>query len=235
MLVPASAGRAPSDWQPRAREWGGADLDQQSAHETITGLSGAEDHFAVGLDVTDVAVVQKAVAATVDRFGGLDVLINVAGGDTAHPEFEDTDDETWLGMINLNLLGVVRCCRAAIPHLRRSTEGPAIVTIGSINALMALGSEPYSSAKAGLGALTLNLAAQLGPSGIRVNLIAPGTIRTPVWDGQPGGADRYAGSYPLQRVGEPGCGCRGRISCFFRCSADNRPNSGRRRRPALDL
>jgi meso-butanediol dehydrogenase / (S,S)-butanediol dehydrogenase / diacetyl reductase len=138
-------------------------------------------------------------------------------------------------MINLNLLGVVRCCRAAIPHLRRSSQGPAIVTIGSINALMALGSEPYSSAKAGLGALTLNLAAQLGPSGIRVNLIAPGTIRTPVWDGQPGGADRYAGSYPLQRVGEPGCGCRGRISCFFRCSADNRPNSGRRRRPALDL
>jgi meso-butanediol dehydrogenase/(S,S)-butanediol dehydrogenase/diacetyl reductase len=183
---------------------GCADLDQQSAQKTITGLSGAEDHFAVGLDVTDVAVVQKAVAATVDRFGGLDVLINVAGGDTAHPEFEDTDDETWLGMINLNLLGVVRCCRAAIPHLRRSSQGPAIVTIGSINALMALGSEPYSSAKAGLGALTLNLAAQLGPSGIRVNLIAPGTIRTPVWHDQPGGADRYAGSYPLQRVGEPG-------------------------------
>ena len=183
---------------------GCADLDQQSAHETIAGLSSPDQHLAVRLDVTDAALVQEALAATVDHFGSLDVLVNVAGGDTAHPDFERTDDETWFEMINLNLLGVVRCCRAAIAHLRRSTQGPAIVTIGSINALMALGSEPYSSAKAGLGALNLNLAAQLAPSGIRVNLITPATIRTPVWDDQPGGADRYASSYPLKRVGEPG-------------------------------
>jgi NAD(P)-dependent dehydrogenase (short-subunit alcohol dehydrogenase family) len=180
-----------------------ADLDQDSAHETIAGLSDPDHHFAVGLDVTDVAVVEEVVTSTADHFGGLDVLVNVAGGDTEHPEFEHTDDETWFKMIDLNLLGVVRCCRAAIPHLRRSTQGPAIATIGSINALMALGSEPYSSAKAGLGVLTLNLAAQLAPSGIRVNLVAPGTIRTPVWDDQPGGADRFAAVYPLKRVGEP--------------------------------
>jgi NAD(P)-dependent dehydrogenase (short-subunit alcohol dehydrogenase family) len=75
--------------------------------------------------------------------------------------------------------------------------------ISSVNALTGIGSEPYSSAKAGLGSLTQNLAVSLGPDGVRVNAIAPGTVRTRVWDGQPGGADRMAPLYPLGRVGEP--------------------------------
>ena len=67
----------------------------------------------------------------------------------------------WTRVLELNLLGVVRCCRAAIPYLRRSTMSPAIVTVSSINAFTALGSEAYSSAKAGLTSLTGNLAASL--------------------------------------------------------------------------
>lgn len=59
-------------------------------------------------------------------------------------------------MFELNLLGVVRCCRAAIPHLRRSTKSSEIVTVTSINGLTAIGSEPYSAAKAGAGSLTTN-------------------------------------------------------------------------------
>ena len=80
---------------------------------------------------------------------------------------------------------------------------PAIVTVSSINAFTALGSESYSSAKAGLTSLTGNLAASLARDGIRVNAVAPGTIRTRVWDGQEGGADRLEPLYPLGRVGEP--------------------------------
>src|SRR5215218_7410355 len=106
-------------------------------------------------------------------------------------------------MLDLNLLGAVRCCRAAIPRLRQSRRGPAIVLVSSVNALTTLGSEPYSSAKAGLGPLAGNLAASLAPEGIRVNAVAPGTIRTPVWDGQPEGADLLRPLYPLGRVGEP--------------------------------
>ena len=64
---------------------------------------------------------------------------------------------------------------------------PAIVTVSSINAFTALGSEPYSSAKAGLTSLTGNLAASLARDGIRVNAVAPGTIRTRVWDAQVAG------------------------------------------------
>ena len=94
-------------------------------------------------------------------------------------------------------------CRAAIPFLRRSDRAPAIVTVSSINAYVPLGSEPYSSAKAGLTALTKNLAIYLAPEGIRVNAVAPGTIRTRVWDSQEGGAERMKPLYPLGRVGEP--------------------------------
>ena len=180
-----------------------ADLNEEAARDVMAGLPDANRHLVVGMDVTDRAVVEEAFSAVAAHFGGLDVLVNVAGGDTEHPDFEHTEDAVWLDMVDLNLLGVVRCCRAAIRLLRGSTCQPAIVTVSSINALTALRSEPYSSAKAGLTALTFNLAAQLAPQ-IRVNTVAPGTIRTPVWNSQPGGADRLAGLYPLRRVGEPG-------------------------------
>ena len=97
----------------------------------------------------------------------------------------------------------MRCCRAAVPHLRRGGFGSSIVSISSVNALTALGSEAYSAAKAGLLSLTSNLSASLARDGIRVNAVAPGTIRTRVWDDQEGGADRMRPMYPLGRVGEP--------------------------------
>jgi meso-butanediol dehydrogenase/(S,S)-butanediol dehydrogenase/diacetyl reductase len=181
-----------------------ADLDQTAAQQVAEGLTHTDRrHLAVWLDVSDVASVERAFADASSELGGIDVLINVAGGDTQHGTFEETTDQVWVRMIDLNLLGVVRCCRAAIPHLRRSTNSPAIVNVSSINAFAAFGSEPYSSAKAGIGALTINLAASLAADGIRVNTVAPATIRTRNWEGQEGGADRLRHIYPLGRVGEP--------------------------------
>ncbi|GAB3746891.1 SDR family NAD(P)-dependent oxidoreductase [Microlunatus parietis] len=181
------------------------DLDEAAARAVADDLPrvAAGDHVAYRLDVTDPDSVARAVDLAAAAQGGLDILVNVAGGDTLHGAFEETDDAVWSRMLDLNLLGVVRCCRAAVPHLRRSTRGPSIVTITSINGLTALGSEPYSAAKAGLTSLTGNLAASLARDGIRVNAVAPATIRTRVWDEQPGGADRLRGLYPLGRVGEP--------------------------------
>ncbi len=181
-----------------------ADIDQTAARQVASSLSHEEQRqVAVRLDVTDVSSVERAVADAASELGGIDVLINVAGGDTDHGAFVETTDEVWIRMIELNLLSVVRCCRAAIPHLRRSAKSPAIVNVSSVNALAALGSEPYSSAKAGIGALTINLAASLAADGIRVNTVAPATIRTRNWEGQEGGADRLRHLYPLGRVGEP--------------------------------
>lgn len=177
-----------------------ADLDEQAAVEVAEGLDG-QNHRGVALDVTQPDSVDQAIRAAATR--GLDVLVNVAGGDTQHGSFEDTDDDVWRRMLELNLIGLARCCRAAAPYLRRSSNHPAIVNVGSVNGLTALGSEPYSAAKAGVVSLTANLALTLGPDRVRVNAVAPGTIRTRVWDDQDGGADRMQPLYPLGRVGEP--------------------------------
>jgi len=181
------------------------DLDEGAAHDVVSQLEqvGDRPHLAVHMDVTDRSSVDEAIGRAAGELGQIDTLVNVAGGDVAHGTFDDTDDELWTRVLELNLLGVVRCCRAAIPHLRRSTMSPAIVTVSSVNAFTALGSEAYSSAKAALTSLTGNLAASLGHEGIRVNAVAPGTIRTRVWDSQAGGADRLQPLYPLGRVGEP--------------------------------
>jgi meso-butanediol dehydrogenase / (S,S)-butanediol dehydrogenase / diacetyl reductase len=180
-----------------------ADLDQDTARQVAETLTHENRrHLALWLDVTDRSAVEQAFANAASRFGGIDIVVNVAGGDTDHGTFEETKDEVWVRMLELNLLGVVRCCRAAIAHLRRS-KSPAIVNVSSINALTALGSEPYSSAKAGIGSLTANLAASLAADGIRVNAVAPATIRTRNWDRVEGGADRLRSLYPLGRVGEP--------------------------------
>ncbi|MFC7497350.1 MULTISPECIES: SDR family NAD(P)-dependent oxidoreductase [unclassified Nocardioides] len=180
-----------------------SDLDPDLARAVADGLPARAGRMALGIDVTDRESVDGGVARVADELGGVDVVVNVAGGDLPHGVFEETDDETWTTLLDLNLTGVARVCRAAIPFLRRSPRSPAIVTVSSINGQAALGSEPYSSAKAGLTALTANLARYLAVDGVRVNAVAPGTIRTGVWDGQEGGADRMLPLYPLGRVGEP--------------------------------
>lgn len=178
------------------------DLDaaERVAHEVI-GFGGAAT--AVPCDVTDRSSVDAGIAASVERFGGLDVLVNTAGGDRPNPPFHEADDEMWERLIDFNLTSVMRCVRAALPHLLGSRFGGNVVTIGSVNGLAAFSGYPYSAAKAGLGSLTRNLAAEYGRQGLRFNLIAPGTIHTRVWDDQPGALDWLTKLYPLGRVGEP--------------------------------
>lgn len=176
-----------------------ADKDLDSARAVASELG--ERAFAIGCDVTDRASVDQVVEFAVTACGGLHVLIGVAGGTYAHPEIlTGISDEEWAWEMDLNLGGAMRCIRAAAPHL---AAGAAIVLVSSVNGLRAFGEEAYSSAKAGLSVLACNLAVKLGPSGVRINVVAPGTVRTRVWDSQ-GGPDRLAPMYPLGRVGEPG-------------------------------
>lgn len=179
------------------------DLDGDAARSVAGELEliGGVEHLALAADLTDRSAVDAAIAAVADRFGRIDTLVNVAGAGVAEPDFEGSDDAVFHRMFDLNFVGAVRVCRAALPGLRGS-ERPAIVVVSSVNGLMALGSEAYSAAKAALSSLTVNLAGRYGPEGIRVNAVAPGTIRTRVWDHQ-GGADQHAHMYPLGRVGEP--------------------------------
>ncbi|MGN6159209.1 MAG: SDR family NAD(P)-dependent oxidoreductase [Devosia sp.] len=159
---------------------------------------------ATSCDITDASSVDGSFARMGERFGRLDVLVNTAGGDWIEPAaFEDITDELWTKKLDLNLSGIFRCIRAALPSLIAAGPGSSVVSIGSVNGTIALSGYPYSAAKAGLEMLTKTLAAKYGPKGVRFNLITPGTIRTRVWDGREDRLVSLAGMYPLGRVGEP--------------------------------
>jgi NAD(P)-dependent dehydrogenase (short-subunit alcohol dehydrogenase family) len=171
------------------------DVDAEAAAKTAGGLR-AEGLAAEAYpcDVGDRASVESAVAHAVDTLGSLDVLVNNAYGCTPDvPLFEDYPDDTWARDLDLTLTGAYRCCRAALPHLVASGRG-AIVSIGSVNGLQDFGNHAYSAAKAGLVSLTRTLAGHAGPRGVRVNLVAPGTVRTPGWAGRGRSSTRWPAS-----------------------------------------
>lgn len=182
------------------------DLDREAAERVaaeVTGSIEGSTAFALTCDVTSRESVDASVAASMARFGQLDVLVNTAGGGAAEPPFPEADDSLWQQQLDLNLMGTMRCIRAALPHLLASPHGGNVVSIGSVNGLSAFGGYPYSAAKAGLQSLTQNFAAEYGRQGLRFNLVAPGSIRTRVWDNQPDSLARLRAMYPLGRVGEP--------------------------------
>jgi 2-keto-3-deoxy-L-fuconate dehydrogenase len=133
-------------------------------------------------DVTDDAVVREAVADVIERFGGLDILVNCAGIG-AQGGVEANSDEEWHHVFDVNVLGMVRVTRACLPALRASTSA-VIVNIGSIAGTTGIPDRAlYSATKGGVLALTLAMAADLLPEGIRVAAVNPGTADTP-WVGR---------------------------------------------------
>ncbi|MCY1144977.1 SDR family NAD(P)-dependent oxidoreductase [Actinoplanes sp. Pm04-4] len=138
----------------------------------------------VGLrcDVTDDASVRAAVAAAAEQFGGLDVVVNNAGIG-AQGTVEDNDDAEWARVFDVNVQGMVRVSRAALPHLRQSSHA-AIVNTCSVAATAGLPSRAlYSATKGAVQSLTLAMAADHLSEGIRVNCVNPGTADTP-WIGR---------------------------------------------------
>lgn len=129
-------------------------------------------------DVGDRESVEAAVEAVARTFGGIDVVINNAGiGATG--TVADNDDEDWLRVLDVNVVGMVRVSAAALPHLRRS-KAAAIVNIGSIAATHGLPQRAlYSASKGAVDALTRAMAADHLREGIRVNCVNPGTADTP--------------------------------------------------------
>ncbi|MFF3914122.1 SDR family NAD(P)-dependent oxidoreductase [Streptomyces sp. NPDC001852] len=133
-------------------------------------------------DVTDDASVRTAVERAAEDLGGLDVLVNNAGIG-AQGTVEDNDDAEWRHVFDVNVLGMVRTARAALPHLRRSAHA-AIVNTCSIAATAGLPRRVlYSATKGAVYSLTLAMAADHLREGIRVNCVNPGTADTP-WIGR---------------------------------------------------
>jgi NAD(P)-dependent dehydrogenase (short-subunit alcohol dehydrogenase family) len=143
------------------------------------GSQGAvEGRLAVVCDVSDDASVRAAVARVVEELGGLDVVVNNAGIGAAGTVADNADDE-WHRVLDVNVLGIVRVTRAALPHLRASSAA-AVVNTCSIAATAGLPQRAlYSASKGAVLALTRAMAADHLREGIRVNCVNPGTADTP--------------------------------------------------------
>jgi NAD(P)-dependent dehydrogenase (short-subunit alcohol dehydrogenase family) len=154
--------------------------------------------------VADIAS-PEAVTAAFAGFGDIDVLINNAGI-SRHPTLAATDPAGWEEDIAANLNGAYTCAHAVLPQMAARRSG-AIVSVGSVNGLMALGDPAYSAAKAGLIAMTKAIAMEYGRHGIRANIVLPGTVRTPLWEARqakdPDVLKQLERWYPLGRIVEP--------------------------------
>ena len=156
-------------------------------------------------DVTNAADVEDMVGAARETFGAVDVLVNNAAKAT-DADFLDVSEEAWDEDVAIALKGSFLCSQAVLADMTEKRSG-VILNISSVNALAYFGNEAYSAAKAGILNLTRSLAVRYGPFGVRVNAIAPGTLRTPAWEQRrqkdPDVFDRVAKWYPLGRIGEP--------------------------------
>jgi meso-butanediol dehydrogenase/(S,S)-butanediol dehydrogenase/diacetyl reductase len=181
-----------------------ADTDLPSATATAEqirdrGYSAAAQQ----VDVTDRARVIAAVAWTKEHLGPVDILVNNAAVYSDTPLL-DLTEEAWDRDVDVTLKGSFFCAQAVLPDMQSRGKG-AIVNLGSVNGFQYLGGDAYSAAKAGLVGLTRTLAVSYGKYGVRANMVAPGTIRTPAWDlrqsRNPSVLDELVKWYPLGRIG----------------------------------
>ncbi len=156
-------------------------LLQRGAQVAVLDLStqGApEGALAIACNVTDSRSVDAAIAAVIDAYGQLDILVSNAGigavGDVAANE-----DAQWAHVLDVNVIGMARVARAALPHLRRSAHAAIVNTCSAVAFLGVRQRALYSASKGAIEALTLAMAADHVREGIRVNAVAPGTTMTP--------------------------------------------------------
>jgi NAD(P)-dependent dehydrogenase (short-subunit alcohol dehydrogenase family) len=174
-------------------------IDRQSAPPGTLGFTA---------DMKRTSEVNAAIAAAANALGGIDGLAYCAGIDLQAP-LSDTADEAWEQVIDVNLTGAMRACRAALPHL--SAQGGSIVLVSSGAGLSPLRHRTaYCASKAGLNMLAKTLAMELAPDRIRVNALCPGAVETGLFrSGFNGIADQDAAlaevkaRYALKRVAEP--------------------------------
>ena len=159
--------------------------------------------LALGADLRVTSEVQALVQTAERELGFLGVLVNNAGV-AGQKLFTELTDEEWEEMISVHLGGTFRCCRAVLPRMLRRHEG-SILNISSMWGQTGGSCEVhYSAAKAGVIGLTRALAKEVAPSGVTVNCIAPGVIRTPMLDGfTEAELDELADRTPLGRLGTP--------------------------------
>jgi NAD(P)-dependent dehydrogenase (short-subunit alcohol dehydrogenase family) len=164
------------------------------------------DALAIAADATDIAATKAAVAQAAKKFGKLDIVFANAGIPGQTP-LGGTTLEAFEQVIRTNLTGVFFTVQAAVPYLN---DGASIILNGSvISVLGSPGYSAYAASKAGVRAMARVMASELSPRGIRVNVVAPGAARTPIWNGAAPTPEAFAAldkrisrTIPLGRLGE---------------------------------
>jgi 3-hydroxybutyrate dehydrogenase len=162
-----------------------ADLNADAANATAAEIRAAGGKaIGVAMDVTSEEGVNAGVAATVSAFGGVDILVSNAGIQIVHP-IEDFSYADWKKMMAIHVDGAFLTTRACIPHMYKSGRGGSIIYMGSVHSKEAsVLKAPYVTAKHGLIGLAKVVAKEGGPHGVRVNVICPGFVRTPLVEKQ---------------------------------------------------
>jgi NAD(P)-dependent dehydrogenase (short-subunit alcohol dehydrogenase family) len=162
--------------------------------------------IAVRADVGDIAQMETAVKKAADALGGLDIVFANAGIGGNTP-LGGAKPEEFEAVIRTNLTGVFFTFQAALPYLR---DGASLILNGSVHATLGVpGWSAYAASKAAVRAMARNLASELSPRGIRVNIVVPGAAKTPIWDRVASNAQaraaleaNLAAGIPLGRLGE---------------------------------
>lgn len=170
-----------------------------ACEETVQALeSFGGEALAVATHMGELDQIDRLVASTVDRFGGVDIVVNNAANALALP-FGQVTPEAWAKSLDTNLRGPVFLMQAALPHLEASSHA-SVINVASAGAfLFSAGIHMYAAAKAGLLAYTRALAAELGAKQIRVNAIAPGSIDTDMMRNNPPAVQDIMAKSAIQR------------------------------------
>jgi 3-oxoacyl-[acyl-carrier protein] reductase len=187
--------------------WFPGDLhDVKPVEEAIAAAGG--NALTVPVDVRSTDEVQRLLDAATARFGGVDIMLANAAIARLVPS-EELDDERWSALLDVDLDGVFRCFRGAIPHLKARGGGRLLATSSVAGATVGWAEHThYATAKAGIKGMVRSLALELGPERITVNAVAPGVIATPqaldpVNSLGPDGVAAFAQHVPLGRSGAP--------------------------------
>lgn len=178
-----------------------SEADAREAEREIQKLGG--DVLAARADVSDDAQARGMINLAVERFGGIDFLVNNASitEQIELPNLEAVSDSVWDRLMSVNVKGMFYCARAAAPVMK--AHGGSILNMGSIAGITGSGSSiPYAASKAAVHCLTKSLARALAPD-IRVNSIAPAAVSTRWWRGEEEKMKRLSGNLPLQRISTP--------------------------------
>jgi NAD(P)-dependent dehydrogenase (short-subunit alcohol dehydrogenase family) len=185
-----------------------ADVVLDAVEETVEACPDGSA-FAARVDVADENAVAEMMAATVERFGGIDVLYNNAGISPADDaSILDTSVEAWQRVQDVNAKGVFLCCKHGIPRLVERGGG-SIVNVASFVAILGAATSQisYTASKGAVLSMTRELAVQFARDGIRVNALCPGPVETPlllsIYGGDPAALERRRIHWPTGRLAKP--------------------------------